>query len=114
MRISDWSSDVCSSDLFNMQLMDTSKQDAIRVALLELGYEVPVTIVGVVVDEVEPGSAAAGVLTRGDKVVAIAGEPLDGLVEVTSIMDGRVPAYRVVSSVQTRIEAGVPEYDVFR
>ena len=49
---------------FNLQLMDTSKQDAIRDALLELGYDVPVTIDGVVVIEVEPGSAADGVLSR--------------------------------------------------
>src|SRR3546814_3619951 len=107
MRISDWSSDVCSSDLFNMQLMDTSKQDAIRVALPELGYEVPVTIDGVVVVEVEPGPAAEDVSEPGDTVVAIACEPLDGIDDVTRIMDGRVACDRVVRSVEKIQEEGV-------
>jgi PDZ domain-containing protein len=97
---------------FNMQLMDTSKQDAIRVALLELGYEVPVTIDGVVVVEVEPGSAAEGVLEPGDTVVAIAGEPLDGIDDVTRIMDGRGAGDRVVLSVEKLQEEGVRDVEV--
>jgi PDZ domain-containing protein len=97
---------------FNMQLMDTSKQDAIRVALLELGYEVPVTIDGVVVVEVEPGSAAEDVLEPGDTVVAIAGEPLDGIDDVTRIMDGRVAGDRVVLSVEKLQEEGVRDVEV--
>lgn len=97
---------------FNMQLMDTSKQDAIRVALLELGYEVPVTIDGVVVVEVEPGSAAEDVLEPGDTVVAIAGEPLDGIDDVTRIMDGRVAGDRVVLSVEKLQEEGARDVEV--
>jgi Lon-like protease len=85
---------------FNLQLMDTSKQDAIRVALLELGYEVPVTIDGVVVVGVEEGSAADGTLERGDAVVAIAGEPLDDIDDVSRIMAGRGPGESVVLSVE--------------
>lgn len=85
---------------FNMQLMDTSKQDAIRVALLELGYEVPVTIDGVVVVGVEDGSAAAGLLEPGDSVVGIAGEPLDDIDDVTRIMGGRAPGETVALSVE--------------
>src|SRR3546814_3170431 len=95
-----------------MQLMDTSKQDAIRVALLELGYEVPVTIDGVVVVEVEPGSAAEGLLEPGDTVVAIAGEPLDGIDDVTRIMDGRGAGDRVELSVEKLQQEGVREVEV--
>ncbi len=58
---------------FNLQLMDTSKQDAIRVALLELGYEVPVTVDGVVIVRIEEGSAAEGRLEVGEAVVSVDG-----------------------------------------
>ncbi|MCO8125600.1 hypothetical protein NHL50_00060 [Acidimicrobiia bacterium EGI L10123] len=85
---------------FNLQLMDTSKQDAIRVALLELGYEVPVTIDGVVVVGVQEGSAGEGLLERGDSVVAIDGEPLDDIDDVSRIMGPRAPGETVVLSVE--------------
>lgn len=85
---------------FNMQLMDTSKQDAIRVALLELGYEVPVSIDGVVVVGVQEGSAAQGLLDAGDSVVAIGGEALDDIDDVTRIMDGRGPGETVQLTVE--------------
>ena len=85
---------------FNLQLMDTSKQDAIRVALLELGYEVPVTIDGVVVVGIEEGSAADGIIERGEAVVAIAGEPLDDIDDVSRIMAGRAPGESVTLSVE--------------
>lgn len=85
---------------FNMQLMDTSKQDAIRVALLELGYEVPVSIDGVVVVGVQEGSAAEGLLDAGDSVVAIGGEVLDDIDDVTRIMDGKGPGETVPLTVE--------------
>jgi len=97
---------------FNLQLMDTSKQDAIRVALLELGYEVPVAIDGVVVVGVEEGSAADGVLERGDAVVAIAGEPLDDIDDVSRIMAGRAPGETVVLSVEPLEREQVREIEV--
>lgn len=97
---------------FNMQLMDTSKQDAIRVALLALDYEVPVTIDGVVVVGVEPGSAAEGVLEPGDSVVAIAGEPLDDIDDVSRIMAERRPADTVTLSVEPLQTEQVREVEV--
>lgn len=75
----------------NLQLMDTSKQDAIRVALLELGYEVPVTIDGVVIVRIEEGSAAEDRLDVGEAVVSIDGEPLDDIDDVSRIMATKRP-----------------------
>lgn len=85
---------------FNLQLMDTSKQDAIRVALLELGYDVPVTIEGVVVVGVQDGSAGEGLVESGQTVVAIDGERLDDIDDVSRIMGPKAPGDTVVLSVE--------------
>ncbi len=97
---------------FNMQLMDTSKQDAIRVALLELGYEVPVSIDGVVVVGVQDGSAAEGLLEQGDAVVGIGGEPLDDIDDVTRIMAGRAPGETVQLTVEPLQDEEPEQVDV--
>lgn len=85
---------------FNLQLMDTSKQDAIRQALLALGYEVPVRIDGVVVVQVLDGSPADGVLSLGDTIVSIDGRPLDDAEDLTAIMDGKEPGAVVTLGVE--------------
>lgn len=85
---------------FNLQLMDTSKQDAIRVALLALGYEVPVSITGVVIVEVLPGSAADGVLELGQTIVSIDGRTLDSHDDVTEIMADKGPGDVVTLGVE--------------
>ncbi len=85
---------------FNLALMDTSKQDAIRVALLQLGYEVPVRADGVVVVQVQEGSAADGVLEPGDTVVAIDGEVIDDIDDVGRIMGPKGPGTEVVLTVE--------------
>jgi PDZ domain-containing protein len=85
---------------FNLQLMDTSKQEAIRVALLALGYEVPIYIDGLVIMEVLPGSAAEGVLSAGETIVAIDGRELTEATDVGEIMDGRAPGDQVSLEVE--------------
>jgi Lon-like protease len=97
---------------FNLQLMDTSKQDAIRVALLELGYEVPVSIDGVVVVAVQEGSAGEGLLEVGDAVVSIDGEVLDDIDDVTRIMAPKRPGERVLLGVEPLARDGVREIEV--
>jgi PDZ domain-containing protein len=97
---------------FNLQLMDTSKQDAIRVALLELGYRVPVTIDGVVVEGVQEDSAATGLLERGDAVVGIDGETLDDIDDVTRIMAEKRPGDTVTLSVEPLQTEDVEDVDV--
>lgn len=84
----------------NLQLMDTSKQDAIRQALLALGYDVPVTVDGFVVVLVDPGSAAEGRLEVGQTVVSIDGEALDDLGDVERIMSVKRPGDEVLLGVE--------------
>lgn len=60
----------------NLQLMASSQDVATYVALERLGYDVGFTGTGAVVVAVSPGSAAEGVVERGDTIVAIDGEPV--------------------------------------
>lgn len=92
---------------FNLQLMDTSKQEAIRVALRELGFEVPVSVDGVVIVGVQEGSAADGVLETGHTVVAIDGEPIDDVEDVGRIMGGKGPGETVTLDVEPPTRDGV-------
>jgi Lon-like protease len=61
----------------NMQLMDTSKQVAITVALRHLGYDVGIRTSGAAVMAVVPDTPAAGVLEPGDVIVEVDGDPVD-------------------------------------
>jgi PDZ domain-containing protein len=79
---------------FNQLLMDTSQQVATQVALEQLGYEVPITITGELVVEVEPGTAAEGVLTPGDTIVAVDGTRLTAPGKLTELMADRRPGDR--------------------
>ena len=85
---------------FNLQLMDTSKQEAIRAALVALGHEVPVRIDGVVVRRVVEGSAADGVLDVGDTIVAIDGRPLAEAGDIAAAMDDEAPGEAVTLTVE--------------
>ncbi len=73
---------------FNIQLMDTSKLDAVRVALVELGYEVPITVTGQIVVEVGDGTPADGVLTPGDVIVSVDDTEIR---EVSDLNDALLP-----------------------
>jgi PDZ domain-containing protein len=97
---------------FNLQLMDTSKQDAVRQALLALGYEVPVTVDGMVVVEVLEGSPAEGVLAPGDTIVSIDGRELIEAHDLFEIMDGRAPGETVMLAVEAPDRSGVRMVDV--
>ena len=94
----------------NLQMMDTSKQDAVRSALVALGYDVPISIDGEIVVEVMDDSAAEGVLAPGDVVTAIDGEVLVDPAMVQEAMAGRVPGEVISLSVE-RADDGV-ERDV--
>jgi Lon-like protease len=71
---------------YNAQLMDTSKQIAITVALEHLGYDVPVRTTGTVVRTIIDGSPAAAVLQVDDVIVAVDGEPVDQPGELVGLL----------------------------
>ncbi len=97
---------------FNLQLMDTSKQEAMRLALERLGYDVPVTIDGVVIVAVQDGSAADGVLEAGQTIVSIDGQPIDDINDVTRLMDGKLPGTTVRLGVEPASRKQVQSVDV--
>lgn len=97
---------------YNLQLMDTSKQDAIRVALQKLGYDVPVTVDGVVVVDVQEGSAADGVLEVGDAIVSIDREPIEVNSDVNRIMDPKRPGDTVTIEVEPPERSGTEHVEV--
>src|SRR3546814_6955820 len=72
MRISDWSSDVCSSDL-----------DELRQR-----YSINPTVQGVVITRVEPGSPAAEKgLLEGEVIVEVGQVPVTQPAEIASAID---------------------------
>ncbi len=97
---------------FNLQLMDTSKQDAIRVALIELGYDVPVEIDGVVVIGVEVGAPAEGVLEPGDTIVSIDGETLGLVTDTSRILAEKGPGTVVTLGVDPPDRSGVRTVEI--
>lgn len=97
---------------FNLQLMDTSKQDAIRVALLELGYDVPVDIDGVVIIGVEAGSPAEGVLEPGDTIVSIDGEELAQLDDTSRILAQKGPGTAVTLGIRPPDDSDTRTVDI--
>lgn len=75
----------------NLQMMDSSKQLAAAVAVMELGYEVEQTGTGALVLEIQPGSPADGLLRRGDTVVAVDGEAIERNEQLSAALDGYAP-----------------------
>ncbi len=74
------------TDRYNQQLMDDSKLIATAVALERLGYDVPVTTEGVLVEGVVPEQPADGLLERGDVILAVDGEQIDEPGEIRSLL----------------------------
>jgi Lon-like protease len=60
----------------NLALMDSSKENAVYVALTYLGYEVTYEEAGAEVNTVMEGTAADGVLEKGDVIVGVDGEQI--------------------------------------
>ena len=61
------------------------------VALVTLGYDVPIYLDGLVIVEVLEGSAAQGVLSPGETIVAIDGRDVQGAVNVGSTIRTNSP-----------------------
>ncbi len=83
----------------NLQAMTDSKEVAVSVALAQLGYEA-VTPTGVFVADVVAGSAADGVLERGDVLLAVDGVEILTDTELVDELSDRRAGDTVVFSLQ--------------
>jgi len=92
----------------NLNLMNQSKQNAIYVALTELGYDVVFEGSGARVTAFTEVSAAGGVLEPGDVIVAVDGTPVEFLDDAMSLLGGRAPG----DTVELTIERPVDDPDV--
>jgi len=92
----------------NLNLMNQSKQNAIYVALSELGYEVTFEGSGARVTDLTEVSAAEGVLESGDLIIAVDGTPVEFLDDAIGQLGGRAPG----DTVELTIERPVDDPDV--
>ncbi len=90
----------------NLSLMEASKNNAIYVALTQLGYEVTFDGSGAVVSSVVDGSPSQGILHQGDLVVAVDGTPIEFSDELVNRLSGRAPGDMVALTVERTDEDG--------
>jgi Lon-like protease len=95
---------------FNAQLMDTSKQVAITVALRHLGYDVDIRTSGSVIAGVLEGSPAEGVLRRGDVILAVGDRPVEAPAQLGELLQDGGPGATHVLSVER--EPGAPATEI--
>jgi PDZ domain-containing protein len=75
----------------NLNLMESSKTNAIFVALTELGYEVTYDGSGAEITSVIEGSAADGLIETGDVIVAVNGSPVEFSSDAVDLVRGYGP-----------------------
>ena len=85
---------------FNVQLMDTSKLDAVRVALVQLGYDVPINVTGQIVVEIGEGTPAEGVFELGDVIVSVNGTEIREVADLNDLLEPTRPGDEVVLGVE--------------
>jgi Lon-like protease len=98
------SSDPDEQRQINLAMMATSKEIATYVALESLGYDIPASATGNIVVGVTDGMPADGVLEVGDIVVAIDGERIDAVDDLSTLMEGKHPGDEVALVVQDPVD----------
>jgi len=88
----------------NLQLMDTSKNQAVRLAFQRLGYDVVVPG-GALITRVEDGQPADGLLEINDLILAVDDVPVAEATDLVEAISGRGPGDTV------RLEVGRPDSD---
>ncbi|MDH3299988.1 MAG: PDZ domain-containing protein [Acidimicrobiia bacterium] len=84
---------------FNLELMNDSKRVAVAVALEQLGYDA-VQADAVVVQQIEAGEAAEGILEPGDSVLEIDGRPTPDTATLVEILGSHAPGDEIELLVQ--------------
>ncbi len=77
--------------LQNLELMETSKDNAMYVALTQLGYDVVFDGTGAVVSSLLDGSPAEGLIEVGDLITAVDGEVVEFSADASDLVGGHAP-----------------------
>jgi len=88
------------NDRLNQVLMRQSKDAAVLVALSKLGYAVTPTQTGALIDSIEHGAPADGVIQVGDTIVAIDGQPVVKRDDVTGVLGAHKPGDQVTLTLE--------------
>ena len=94
--------------VYNLGLMDRSKEDAKYVALTYLGYDVTYNGSGALISSTIEESAAEGTLEAGDVIVAVEGEPVEFSSDAVDLIGRRAPGDELVLTIE-RTDADDPE-----
>lgn len=95
----------------NLQAMTDSKEIAVSVALEQLGYEA-ITPTGVFVAEVVAGSAADGLLERGDVLLAVDGVEILSDTDLVDSLSDRLAGDIVVLTLQRHTSTDTEELEL--
>jgi PDZ domain-containing protein len=94
----------------NRDLMDTSKQNAIFVALTELGYDVTYEAEGAEISSIIEDSAADGVLQVGDVIVSVDGEDVEFSADAVDLIGGHPPGTTIRLEVDRPVDEAQADY----
>ena len=94
----------------NFDLMETSKHNAIFVALTQLEYDVTFEGSGALVSAMIPGSAADGQLLVGDVLVSVDGAPVEFSTDAVNLIGGRPPGEQVLLSIRRPTDESATEF----
>jgi PDZ domain-containing protein len=93
----------------NLDLMETSKDYAVYVALDRLGHDPELVGTGALIAQVVEGSAADDALQLDDVVVAVDGEPVQFNSDATALVAGHAPGDTIEITVERTGEDGEVE-----
>jgi PDZ domain-containing protein len=89
-----------ANDRLNQVLMRQSKDSAVLVALEKLGYIVTPTPTGALIEDVQQGSPADGVIQIGDTIVAVDGQPVASSDQLVPLLGSHKPGDKVTISIE--------------
>ncbi len=90
----------------NLSLMEQSKQNAVFVALSELGYEVTFEGTGALVTGIIPESAAASVLKVNDVIIEVNGSRVEFSTDAVDLIAGFLPGDTIDLSINRTTDSG--------
>jgi PDZ domain-containing protein len=93
----------------NLSLMDQSKQNAVFVALSQLGYDVTFEGTGSLISGVIEGSAADGKLVVNDVIVGVNGSPVEFSTDAVDLISGFLPGETIVLTINRTNADGTDE-----